>query len=278
MAETKMKTARVPMIAAVACLALVHATALFAQAPGTPLPTTGAGHFASLGSFLFAALTIFGINFVLSGDNGVVIAMTVTALPRDQKFRALAIASCFAAVLQVIATYFATMFLHLRFLQVAAGLLVLWIAINLFKNNPSNTTAEEIRHSFWKVIWLVVVAELSMSTDNILAVGAIGKGDIRLLSVGLVPSIFLVIFASGSFSFVVEKLRFIIFIGAGILSFVGAKLILTDSFAADLFKPSDTLRLGIQAGVAIAIVAAGYFMQSKPRCVEMMPETGDEVA
>jgi YjbE family integral membrane protein len=273
-----MKTARVPMIAVVACLAFVHAAALFAQAPGGPLPTTGAGHLAGLGSFLFAALTIFGLNFVLSGDNGVVIAITVTTLPRDQKFRALAIASCIAAVLQVIATYFATMFLHLRFLQFAAGILVLWIGVNLFKNNASTTTAEEIRHSFWKVIWLVVVAELSMSTDNILAIGAIGKSDIRLLSLGLVPSIFLVLFASGSLSLLVEKLRFIIFIGAGILGFVGAKLILTDAFTADLFKPSDTLRLGIQACVAIGIVAAGYLMQSKPRCIEMMPETGDEVA
>jgi YjbE family integral membrane protein len=278
MTKKKMKAARVPMIAVVGCLALVHATALFAQVQADPLPATGAGHFAGLGSFLFAALTIFGLNFVLSGDNGVVIAITVTALPREQKFRALAIASCFAAVLEVIAVYYATMFLHLRFLQFAAGFLVLWIGFNLFKNNASNTAAEDIRHGFWKVVWLVVVAQLSMSTDNILAIGAIGKSDIRLLSFGLVPSIFLVLFASGSLSLLIEKLRFVIFIGAGILGFVGAKLILTDAFTADLFKPSVTLRLGIQVGVAIGIVAAGLITQRKRGGIAMIPEIGDEIA
>jgi YjbE family integral membrane protein len=212
-------------------------------------------------SFLLTALTIFGINFVLSADNGVLIAVVVSKLPGSEKFRVLGIAAGLAVIFQVGATFFAARLLHLRYFQLAGGLLVLWVAINLFTDDGANEANRSSRHGFWKAIWLIVAAELTMSTDNIFTVAAIAKGDLPLLLLGLAPSIVLVVCASGWLSFLIGRFPLIIFAAAGILGNVAANMIMTDAFAADIFKPSVLLRHCVQAITAVAVVATGYFIQ-----------------
>jgi YjbE family integral membrane protein len=214
-------------------------------------------------NFLLQALTIFGVNIVLSGDNGVLIAMAVTALPKTQKMRAIAIGASLAVVFQVIATFFAIRLLHIRFLQLAGGLLILWIAVNLFKANETEQAEEAGRHGFWKAIWFIVVADLTMSTDNILAVAAIAKGDIILLSLGLGLSIVVVVFASGFLSFLIEKYPLIIYAGAAILGNVGGEMIVTDAFTADVLNPGPVLRYCVQAAGAVGVVGTGYLLQRR---------------
>jgi len=87
-------------------------------------------------------LTIFGVNIILSGDNGVLIAMVAASLPKEQKVRAIAIGAGLAVVFQVAATFFAIQLLHVRFLQLIGGVLILWISINLFRGEAG---AETIR-------------------------------------------------------------------------------------------------------------------------------------
>jgi YjbE family integral membrane protein len=246
----------VPLLAFVLVAAPLFAAPL---AGSSHPPAEGAG----LWHFLLTALTIFGINFVLSGDNGVVIAVAVATLQKEQKIRALCVAAVLAVLLQGTATFFAAMLLHLRFIQLAGGLLVIWIAVNLFRGDNGGRTAASNRHSFWKAIWLIVAAELTMSTDNIFTVAAIAKGDVRVLIAGLAPSIVLVIFASGVLSLFVGRFPLILFGGAAILANVGADMVMTDAFTTGLLKPDALLRHSIQAAAAIGVIAAGYVMQKQ---------------
>jgi YjbE family integral membrane protein len=224
---------------------------------------------------LLTALTIFGINFVLSGDNGVIIAVAVATLPKDQKIRALAVAAGVAVVLQVTATFFAAKLLHIRYVQLVGGLLVIWIAISLFRTEGSGETTEAKRHSFWKAIWLIVAAELTMSTDNIFTVAAIAKGDIAVLIAGLAPSIVVVICASGVLSMFVGRFPLVLFGGAAILANVGAEMVMTDSFTADVLRPAAGFRHWIQAAAAIGVVAAGYLMQRQRSSAVSVADSAD---
>jgi YjbE family integral membrane protein len=243
---------------------LGSAGALVAQTTSAP-PTdasSGAGW-----HFFLTALTIFGINFVLSGDNGVVVAVAVATLPKDQRIRALGIAAALAVALQVTATFFAAKLLHIRFIQLAGGLLVIWIAVNLFRNENAAGSAEAKRHGFWKAIWLIVAAELTMSTDNIFTVAAIAKGDLAVLVVGLAPSIVVVICASGLLSMFIGRFPLVLFGGAAILANVGAEMVMTDAFTADVVKPGALFSHCIQAAAAIGVIVAGYFMQRQQSAI-----------
>lgn len=274
-----MKNIKLARVAVLFCLMIGLATALAVPAyAGSDSLPTGTGHFATVWEFLFTAFTIFGVNFILSGDNGVLIAVTVTALPKGRKLRALAVATVFSIVLQTVATFFAAKLLHFPFLHLAGGLFVLWISINLFRNSQSGNTSEDIQHRFWKIVWMIVIAEVTMSTDNILAVGAIAKGNLWLLLLGLAPSIALVMFASSSFSLLIDRFPAIIFVGAALLANIGGDMIMTDAFTVDVLRPGIVLRRSIQVAAAVAIVISGFVIQRRRPKMAITPQTGDETA
>jgi YjbE family integral membrane protein len=237
---------------------VVSAGALLAQVPGSPSPSISSGW-----DFLVSAITIFGVNIVLSGDNGVLIAMTVSALPKDLRFRAVAIGAGLAVIFQVAATFFASRLLHIRYVQLVGGLLIFWISINLFRGDESAKTPEAREHSFWRAILFIVVADLTMSTDNILAVAAIAKGNFPLLMVGLGFSIVVVVCASGFLAFLIGKYPLIVFAGAAILGNVAAEMIMTDPFTVDLLRPGVLLRRCVQAASAAGVVTAGYLLRRR---------------
>ena len=187
-------------------------------------------------AFARSALAIFGVNIVLSGDNGVLIAMAAAKLPRQQKFRAIAIGAGISVIFQVAAAFFAFKVLHVRFVQLAGGLLIFWISIGLFRNGEGNKAAVVGNQGFLKVIWFILVADLTMSTDNILAVAAIANGSIPLLCLGLGLSIVVLVFASSFLSLVIEKYPLITFAGAAILGNVAANMLMTDAFTTEVSK------------------------------------------
>lgn len=215
------------------------------------------------GGFLLRLLTIFGVNIVLSGDNGVLIALAVTSLPKEQKRVAIAAGAALAVVFRVAATFFAVRLLTVPFVQLAGGALILWFAVKLFTGGEDSEAREAGRHGFWRAIWFIVVADVSMSTDNVLAVAAIAKGDLLLLSLGLGVGIVFVIFASGLLSMLIEKYPAIIYGGAAILGKVGMEMLLTDAFTVKTFAPGQAFRVAAEAATALGVVAAGYLLRRR---------------
>src|SRR5215467_14589973 len=118
--------------------------------------------------FILAGLSIVLIDLLLGGDNAVVIAMAVRALPQKQRRIGIAAGAGLAVILRVGLTFVAAELLQRRYIQLAGGLLVLWIAVKLFADaDPAR--ARPATHSFWRAICLIMVADVTMSTDNILA-------------------------------------------------------------------------------------------------------------
>src|SRR6266849_4185711 len=123
------------------------------------------------GPLFLNLVTIVLINLVLSGDNAVVIALALKTLPYGQRMRALIAGAACAVVLRVVATFFAGQLLHVEFLKLIGGITILWIAVKLFPQAvPSEEPPGARPSSLWRAIWFILLADVTMSLDNILAI------------------------------------------------------------------------------------------------------------
>jgi len=215
---------------------------------------------ALLLDFYFKLITIIVINLVLSGDNAVVIALAVKTLPRSQRARALTAGAVVAVAVLVTATFFATQLLRVKFLQLSGGIIILWIALKLFRQAAHLQASQDPLTSFLKAIWFIVLADITMSTDNILAVAGVSQGNLVLMTVGLAVSVPFVVFASGLLAHLMDRYPVIIYVGAAMLARVGAEMILDDVFVTQLFAPSILQRWCVEGASVLAILVAGRFL------------------
>lgn len=215
------------------------------------------------------ALSVVLIDLILGGDNAVVIALAVRALPKAQRARGIAVGAGCAVILRVAVTFFASWLLRLHFVQLAGGALILWIAVKVFQDaGPAETAQAQVR-TFWKAVWLVVIADITMSTDNILAVAATAHGNLPVLILGLGLSIPCVVLSSSLLSILMEKYPVVIYLGAAILGRVGAQMMLTDAFTLRMLHPSDVVLYCAEGAAAAGVVVIGKLRRNTPAPVEL---------
>lgn len=205
---------------------------------------------------LTALLSIVAIDVVLAGDNAVVIALAVRNLPPRLRNRGIVIGAGAAVVLRVALTFFAAKLLDLPFLKLVGGALVAVIAVRLFADGGEDAEGKSCT-TFLGAVGTIVVADLVMSTDNILAVAGASQGSLPLLIFGLGLSIPFVVFAAGFLSRLMDRHPVIVVIGAAVLGKVAAEMILTDAWVAGLASPG---KAGLYAGEvvgAIGVVVVG---------------------
>ena len=213
--------------------------------------------------FVMSALSIVVVDLTLSGDNAVVIAAAAKSLPRSMRNRALVGGAACAVAALVIAASFAGRLLQVKFLQLIGGAVVLWIAVGLFREEPPLEDPATHLTSFWKAVGFIVIADVTMSTDNILAVAAIAQGDPVLLLLGLGLSIPLVIFASGLLAKAMDRYPVIVYVGGALLGRVAGQMIMTDAFTLQTLAPSAVMTYSVEAGGAIGVVVAGAWHKSR---------------
>lgn len=213
--------------------------------------------------FLLNAFSIVLIDLILAGDNAVVIALAARGMPSHRRFLGIAIGAGFAVVFRVAATAFAARLLEIHFVQLLGGFLILWIAVKVFRDAKPLEPGEVKYQSFWKGIGLIVIADITMSLDNILAIAAASHGNLGLLLLGLGLSIPFVIFSSGLLSLVMDKYPFLVYLAAAILGRVGAQMIMTDRFTVRVFGPSDFLRYSVEAIAAVGVIVAGRLLRRR---------------
>jgi YjbE family integral membrane protein len=216
---------------------------------------------------LFDLLNIVVINLVLSGDNAVVIALAAKTLPRALRLRALAAGATSAVAIRIAVTFFATELLHIQFMQVLGGILIFWICANLFREAAPQATVETRLPSFWKAMWYIFIADVTMSTDNILAIAAVAHGSAGLLIFGLGLSIPMVIFASNLLANLMDKYPVIIYLGAALLGRVAAQMIMTDAFIVRTFAPGALVRHAVEGAAAIGVLVVGRLLQTRFRTI-----------
>lgn len=206
---------------------------------------------------LVSIFSIVLIDLILGGDNAVVIAMAVRALPKAQRMRGIAIGAGGAVVLRVVLTFFAARLLHTRFVQLIGGVLILWIAVKLFSDAGGDEVQGNHPETFWRAIGYIIVADITMSTDNVLAIAAASGGSLPLLIFGLGLSIPFVVLTSNLLSGLMDRYSWIVYIGAAVLGRVGAEMILTDAYTRALWSPTTFVRYAIEAAAAVAVVLVG---------------------
>jgi YjbE family integral membrane protein len=178
---------------------------------------------------IVGVLTITYVNFILSGDNAVVIAMAVRSLPAKQQKLGIFWGSFGAVALRIVLTWVAAILLGMPGLRLAGGLLLVWIAWKLVK--PSEEGGEEhvkASSSLWEAVKIVIMADLIMSLDNVLAVAAAAKGSIPLLILGLGMSIPIILCCSAIISKLMSRYPWLVIAGGAILGKVAGEMIATD--------------------------------------------------
>ena len=207
--------------------------------------------------FFTGILSIILIDLVLAGDNAVVIAMAVRRLPRTQRLKGIFFGAGAAVVLRVALTFFVSQLLQIAFIKLLGGAVILWIAVKLFVGGKEDVNGEKEAGGMFQAIRLIVIADITMSTDNVLAIAGASHGNLFLLIFGLVVSIPFVVFTSNLLSILMDKYPIIILIGAAVLGRVGGDMMITDPFVMKLIHPGKILEYAIQIIFAAGVIIVG---------------------
>lgn len=180
-------------------------------------------------TFVLSLLSIIMIDLVLSGDNAVVIAMATMHLPEHLRRKAMLGGVLCAASLRIILTTIAAWLLKIPLVQALGGIALIYIALKLLRENSEE---EEINAgtSFWEAVRTIVVADLVMSLDNVLAVGGASKGNMTLMVLGLLISMAIIMWGSTLIAKLMERVPSFIYVGAGILIWTAGKMMVDDQF------------------------------------------------
>jgi YjbE family integral membrane protein len=195
-------------------------------------------------TFWLAALQIMGINILLSGDNAVVIALAVRALPPKERFWGMILGAGVAAVLLILFTGIVATLMELPYLKLVGGLALFWVAVKLVapQAHDAEDTPEAVE-DLWRAVRVVVVANIVMSLDNVIAVAAAAKGNYVLLGLGLAISIPVVIAGSALFLAIIERFPLVVWAGGALLGWIAGGLLPEDPAIAQ-YLPNSEVSLG----------------------------------
>jgi len=211
-------------------------------------------------TFWVAVVQIIWINILLSGDNAVVIALACRELPPRERLWGMVIGAGVASVLLIAFTAVFSVLLTLPYLRLAGAIALIWIAIKLLApqaHDEEGTT--EAANDLWRAVWIVVVADIVMSLDNVIAVAAVAKGQYVLLIIGLAISIPIVIAGSAIILWLMERFPVLVWGGAAILGWVAGDIFAGDTFILNLFKSIDPEVLDYTASIVgmVIVLASG---------------------
>jgi len=211
-------------------------------------------------AFWVGLAQIIGVNVVLSGDNAVVIALAARGLPARQQKMAVLWGSGAAVVMRVILTIFAVALLTLPWLKLVGAALLLWIGVKLLM--PEEGGGElAASDGLMAAVRTILVADLVMSLDNVIAVAAAAKGSYLLLILGLAISVPLVVFGATLLLRVMQRFPVIITVGAGLLGWVAGEMATSDPVAGGWIDAHAAwLHAGAAAAGAVFVVMLGSWL------------------
>lgn len=214
---------------------------------------------------LLRFLGVLGIDLILSGDNAVVIALAVRQLEGKTRRRAIFWGAMGAVGLRLIFAAVVTYLLFIPLLQAVAALLLLWIAWKLLFQEDEHGDVEA-GTGVWGAIKIIIVADVIMSLDNVIALVGVSGGNLWLLVFGLLLTIPLIVYGSQLLSALMDRLPWLVYLGSGILVYVAVEMFLEDRIVHDFVGGMVTARgwlLGI-IGAAV-FIAYGYYRARRVR-------------
>jgi YjbE family integral membrane protein len=219
--------------------------------------------------FLIGIGKIVLIDLALAGDNALVIALAVRTLTPRQQFQGRIWGTVGAVGLRLAFIFIVTYLLAIPLLQVVGGLLLVWIALKLVLQSDAHG-GESVKQgtTLLGAVWVILVADVIMSLDNVIGVAAAAEGDMRLVVFGIALSIPIVVWGSGVLARLMNRYPWIILVAGGILGEVAGKMMLHDQFIVSRFGDSpDAVEFALRIGLAIAIMLVGWLVTRRRAAV-----------
>jgi YjbE family integral membrane protein len=207
---------------------------------------------------LTALFQVVMIDLVLAGDNAIVIALAARNLPAHLKNRAIVWGTVGAIVVRSLMTIGVVWLLKIPGLMGLGGAALLWIAYKLIADEGGDDEHSVVATTFWGAMKTIVIADALMGVDNVLGVAGAAHGAMDLVVLGLLISVPIVVFGSKLVLKLVERFPLIIHLGAGVLAFTAAKMIIAEPLLDAVFEPNAFARWSTYAVCIVGVLGAGW--------------------
>ena len=218
--------------------------------------------------FWVALVKVLAVNLILSGDNAVVIAMAARSLHGSQRRQAIIWGAAGAVALRLVFAAIISFLLEIPFLQVAGGLLLIWIAWKLVHDDPEEGEDKiEAGQSAWQAIRIIIVADAVMSLDNVIAlVGAArigGEVNFWLLVIGLATTVPLVVFGAALLTSLLDRFPILVYAGAALLIYIAVEMFFADEVLHHYLEPFVSIEWIIGLGAAAIFTAIAWLWKRR---------------
>ncbi|BCB02730.1 TerC family protein [Bacillus sp. KH172YL63] len=212
---------------------------------------------------IIALIKIIAIDIILSGDNAIVIAMATRRLPKDLQNKAIFWGTAGAVILRIFFAAIIVYLLQIPYVHLIGGVLLLWIAYQVLVEGEEETNIQS--HSGLKqAIITIVIADAAMSLDNVVAVAGAAHGHIGMIALGVFISIPIMIFGSKAIVKMLERYRWIAYLGAGILAYTAGEMIVSDEKFLNLINlEHGPVTTAITLLLTVAILLTGYLVNKR---------------
>jgi len=208
--------------------------------------------------FFSALLAIIVIDLVLAGDNAIVIALAARNLPAHQQKKAIVWGTIGAIGVRALMTLAVVWLLKIPGLLLAGGAALVWIAFNLLADAKDEHHDGQQHTSLWSAMKTVIIADAVMGLDNVLAVAGAAHGSFALVVMGLLISVPLVVWGSSMVLKLVERFPLITYLGAGILAWTAANMIVSEPLSKAFFAEHPFISIGLYALILVAVLGGGH--------------------
>jgi YjbE family integral membrane protein len=211
-------------------------------------------------AWLSALLAIVLIDLVLAGDNAIVIALAARNLPKQLQKKAIVWGTVGAIVVRSVMTIGVVWLLQIPGLMLVGGLGLVWIAYKLLAPHGGHDDHGQPKvTTFWAAMKTIVVADALMGVDNVLGVAGAAHGNMDLVVIGLLISVPIVVWGSSLVLKLVDRFPVITYLGAGVLAFTAAKMIVSEPLLDTVFDPHFAVRMITYSTLVAGVLFAGWW-------------------
>ncbi|MCL6585254.1 MAG: TerC family protein [Anoxybacillus sp.] len=218
-----------------------------------------------ISEYVTSILLIIGIDLILGGDNAVVIAMASRNLPEHKRTTAIVLGTTLAIIVRIFLTATVVVLLKIPFLQFAGGCLLLWISFKLLVQKEDAPAHIKSETSLWKAVQTIVVADIVMGLDNVVAIAGAANGHPSLVVFGFLVSVPIIILGSKFILYSMERYPFLLYIGAALLAYTAGKMLTAEERMQFLYDNIPLARSFLPFLTALLIVLFGGVAKKRHR-------------
>jgi YjbE family integral membrane protein len=235
-------------------------------------------------AFWIAVGKIIIVNIILSGDNAVVIALACMHLPPKQRLWGMILGAGVAVILRIVFTLVVAQAMEYPYLKLVGGLLLLWVAVKLVAEDAGDG-GDDVKKAtnLWNAVWIVTVADIVMSLDNVIAIAASAETaatqvdaahalaiKASLIIFGLATSVPVIIAGSALLMALLQRFPILVWAGGGLLGWVAGDIMAKDDALARFLPPTvmEQVHIFAAAAGAVFVIALGYLLVRSRRGAE----------